>query len=93
MLSENSSKIRTGFTYVYLVAFFALLAGFFSPLIVGDSFEAVIFGILVLFLGLAGGILLYKSAKNENKRIMFFAGGFALIAISLIFIFQITMRV
>ena len=92
-MSKNSSKIRLGFTYVYLVAFFALLAGFFSPLISGESFGGVIFGILVLFVGLAGGVILYKSTKNENKRIMFFVGGFALIAISLLFIFQITTRV
>ena len=46
--------------YVYLLAFFALLAGIFFPLITYQtSFDAVIQGIATLFLGLAGAILLF----------------------------------
>jgi peptidoglycan/LPS O-acetylase OafA/YrhL len=91
-LIETSSKIRTGFKYVYLVAFFALLAGFFHPLITGDSFDSVIFGVFVLFVGLAGGILLYKSATSEKRREIYFGGGFVIIGISLTMIFLITGR-
>jgi len=47
----------------------------------------------VLFVGLAGGILLYKSATSENKRMIFLGGGFGLIAISLYYIFQFTGRI
>ncbi len=83
----------TGFKYIYLVVFFALLAGFFHPLITNTSFDSVIVGVLVLFVGLAGGVLLYKSATSEKKRELFLGGGFALIAISLYYIFQITGRV
>jgi len=83
----------TGFKYIYLVAFFALLAGFFHPLITNTSFDSVIAGVLVLFVGLAGGVLLYRSATSENKRKIFLGGGFALIAISLYYIFQLTGRV
>ena len=83
----------TGFKYIYLVAFFALLAGFFHPLITNTSFDGVIVGVLVLFVGLAGGVLLYRSATSENKREIFLGGGFALIAISLYYIFQLTGRV
>ncbi len=93
MLSETSSKIRTGFKYVYLVMFFALLAGFFHPLITGNSFDTVVLGVIVLFVGLAGAILVYKSASSEKRRIMYFGGGFGLIAISLALIFQFTGRV
>ncbi len=82
----------TGFKYIYLVAFFALLAGFFHPLITNTSFDSVIVGVLVLFVGLAGGVLLYRSATSENKRGIFLGGGFALIAISLYYIFQLTGR-
>lgn len=89
---ETSSKIRAGFKYIYLVAFFALLAGFFHPLITGDSFDSVIFGVFVLFVGLAGGILLYKSATSENRREIYFGGGFVIIGISLTMIFLITGR-
>jgi len=83
----------TGFKYIYLVAFFALLAGFFHPLITNTSFDSVIVGVLVLFVGLAGGVLLYRSATSENKRGIFLGGGFALIGISLYYIFQLTGRV
>ena len=83
----------TGFKYVYLFSFFALLAGFFHPLITNTSFYGVVIGVLVLFLGLAGGVLLYRSAATENKRGMFLGAGFALIIISLYYIFQLTGRV
>lgn len=82
----------TGFKYVYLIAFFALLSGFFHPLITNTNFDSVVVGIMILFIGLAGGVLLYKYAISEKKRVIFLGGGFALIAISLFFIFQITGR-
>ena len=92
-MSETLSKIRKGFKYIYLVAFFALLAGFFNPLIKGTSFDNVISGVVVLFVGLIGGILVYKYASSEKRRIIYFGAGFGLIAISLTLIFQITGRV
>jgi len=83
----------TGFKYVYLIAFFALLSGFFHPLITNTSFDSVVIGVIVLFVGLAGGLLLYKSAVSEKRRVISLGGGFALISISLFYIFQITGRV
>ncbi len=82
----------TGFKYIYLVAFFALLAGFFHPLITNTSFDGVIIGVLILFVGLAGGVLLFRAATSENRRGIFLGGGFALMAISLFYIFQLTGR-
>ncbi len=92
-MSETLSKVRTGFKYVYLVVFFALLSGIFYPLISGTSLDGVIAGIIVLFVGLAGGILLYKSATSEKRLEIYFGVGLGLIAISLALIFQITGRV
>jgi len=93
MLNEISSKIGVGFKYVYLVIFFALLAGFFHPLITDNPFDSVISGVIVLFVGLVGGILLYKSTTSEKNHIIFLGVGFGLIVISLTLIFQITGRV
>ena len=74
--------------YAYLLAFFALLAGIFFPLITYQtSFDVVIQGIATLFLGLAGAILLYKGVTSDKRRGIFIAIGFALIAISLALIF------
>ncbi len=92
-LSKTLSKASSGFKYIYLVVFFALLAGFFNPLITDDSFVMVIFGVIVLFVGLAGGVLLYKSVTSEKRREIYLGGGFGLIVLSLAFIFQITGRV
>ena len=78
--------------YVYLVAIFALLSGVFFPLItIGAdvAYNFVIGGAATLFLGLAGGILLFKGATSDSNRGILLAIGFALIAISLALIFLI----
>ena len=89
--------------YAYLLAFFAFLSGVFFPLIqlwhasgstygevVGASYLALsIQGVAALFLGLVGGILLYKGATSSERRGIFIAIGFALIAISLALTFTL----
>ncbi len=92
MNQRSSSKALAGFKYIYLVVFFALLAGLFHPLINNGSFDGVVIGVLVLFVGLAGGVLLYRAATSESKRVIFLGGGFALMAISLFYIFELTGR-
>ncbi len=82
----------TGFKYIYLVAFFTLLSGFFYPLITNTNFDGVIIGVLILFVGLAGGVLLYRAATSEKRRGIFLGGGFALMAVSLYYIFHLTGR-
>ena len=75
--------------YVYLIAIFALLAGVFFPLITpGVPFDYIIMGTLTLFLGLAGGILLFKATTSDNRRGILTIIGFALVAISLALIFH-----
>ena len=88
----QTSKPRTFLAqiprYAYLLGFFMLLAGIFSPLITpGVSFNAVIEGTAALFIGLVGGILLFKATISDNRRVIFIAIGFALISISLAYIF------
>jgi len=74
--------------YAYLLAFFALLAGIFFPLITYQtSFDLVIQGIATLFLGLAGAILLFKGVTSDKRRGIFIAIGFTLMATSLALIF------
>ena len=79
--------------YVYLVAFFALLSGVFFPLITDNpteqNFDTVIKGTGILFLGLVGGILVFKAATSNKKQSVLMGCGFALIAISLALIFTI----
>ena len=76
--------------YAYLLAIFALFTGIFFPLITpGMSFEYVIQGTAILFLGLAGGILLFKATTSDNRRGILVAIGFALITICLVLIYHI----
>ncbi len=89
-MSKLGTKALTGVKYIYLVVFFALLAGFFHPLITETSFDSVVIGTIILFVGLAGGVLVYKATTSESRREIFLGGGFALIGISLFYIFQIT---
>ncbi|KAF6249482.1 hypothetical protein HX860_02345 [Marine Group I thaumarchaeote] len=91
-MNKTSSKILIGSKYIYLVAFFALLSGLFYPLINNKSYDGVIIGVLILFVGLGGGVLLYRAATSENRRGIFLGGGFVLMAISLYYIIQLTGR-
>jgi len=76
--------------YAYLLAIFALLAGVFFPLITpGVSYDYVIQGTATLFLGLAGGILLFKAITSDKRRGILIAIGFTLIAICLALIYHI----
>ena len=92
-MSNISSKALSSFKYVYLIIFFTLLSGIFYPLINNLSLDMVIVGVSILFLGLAGGVLLYKTITSETKREIFFVTGFTLIAISLYLIFYATGRI
>jgi hypothetical protein len=84
-------RIRPVFKYVYLMTFFALLAGFFHPIIRQSSFDGNLLGIFVLFLGTAGGVLLYKSTESQQPSWLM-GVGFGLIGISLYFILLIAGR-
>jgi membrane-bound ClpP family serine protease len=76
--------------YAYLLAIFALLAGIFFPLITpGMSYDYVIQGTATLFLGLIGGILLFKAITSDNRRGILIVIGFVLIAISLTLIYHL----
>ena len=76
--------------YAYLLAIFALLAGVFFPLITPEvPYDYVIQGTATLFLGLAGGILLFKATTSDNRRGILIVIGFGLIAICLASIYHI----
>ena len=78
--------------YVYLVAIFALLSGVFFPLIItgaDDALGFVIGGVAILFVGLIGGILIFRAATSNKRQGIFLISGLALIIISLTLVFLI----
>ena len=87
------SLTKSGLKYLYLTIFFALLSGFFYPLMYKTNFADVIVGILVLFLGLGGGILVYKSLTYDKRQLIFLVSGFSLMFFSLYLIFILSGRI
>ena len=88
--STKTSKLDQIPRYVYLLTIFVLLTGVFFPLITPEvSFDYVIQGTAILFLGLAGGILLFKATTSDNRRGILIAIGSALITISLVLIYHL----
>ncbi len=86
--STKTSKLVQIPQYAYLLTIFVLLTGVFFPLITPEMpFDYVIQGTATLFLGLAGGILLFKATTSDNRRGILIATGFALITISLVLIY------
>ena len=88
--STKTSKLVQIPQYAYLLTIFVLLTGVFFPLITPEMpFDYVIQGTVVLFLGLAGGILLFKATTSDNRRGILIAIGFALITICLALIYHL----
>ena len=88
--NTKTSKLAQIPRYAYLLTIFVLLTGVFFPLITpGIPYDHVIQGTATLFLGLAGGILLFKATTSDNRRGILIAVGFALIAICLALIYHL----
>ncbi len=83
----SGSKILTGAKYVYLIFFFALLSGMFYPVITHTSSDTVIEGVLILFVGLAGAVLLYKAGTSDRHQKAYLIAGFAILSIALLLVY------
>jgi len=83
----GGNKIIAGAKYVYLAVFFALLSGVFYPLITHSAWDPVIVGTLVLFVGLAGTVALYKAGSAEKHRKAYLIAGLAITAIALFLVY------
>ena len=89
MMKKTVLGALSGIKYVYLLLFFALLAGIFQPFVSEQSILGVIKGMSVLFLGLAGTLLVYKATTSSQRQGIFLISGFGLIIVSLILIYEI----
>ena len=92
-ISTNiKSILLSGTKYVYIIAAVALLSGIFTPLTVGEEFETVVFGMLSVFLGLGGGIMIFLATKNQKFRSIMICGGLGMMIASLILIYELADR-
>ena len=91
--STSSFKPAGIIKYVYLIAFFALLAGVLAPIVnpleTGVTLDESIIGIGILFVGLVGGILIFKSTTSVENRTTFVIIGIALMIICAVFIAEL----
>ncbi|MDD9808716.1 MAG: hypothetical protein OXU86_04295 [Thaumarchaeota archaeon] len=70
-----------GIKGAYLAGFFALLSGIFYPFVSQGPLGEVILGVLVLFLGLLGGIVVYRAVTSESV-VPLLVLGFSMVASS-----------
>ena len=91
---ENSRDLKSlllsGTKYAYILGAVALLSGIFTPLTVGIEIEDVIFSMLSIFLGLAGGIVIFLGIKSQKFTTIMVCGGLGMVFGSLILIYQST---
>ena len=86
------SIILSGTKYGYIITAVALFSGIFTPLTLGVETEEVISGMLVIFLGLGGGIMIFLGIKNQKYTTIMICGGLGMMIISLILIFELAQR-
>ena len=76
--------------YAYIIAAVALLSWIFTPLTLGIEIENVIFGMLSIFLGLGGGIVIFLGIKYQKFTTIMVCGGLGMMFGSLVLIYEST---
>ena len=86
------SILQSGTKIVYIIAAAALLSGVFTPLTSCIDVENVVFGMLSIFLGLAGGIVIFLAIKKQKLTTIMVCAGLGMIFGSLILIHELAER-
>jgi len=89
---DIKSIILSGTKYIYIITAAALLSGIFTPLTIGEDLDKVIYGMLSIFLGLGGGIVIYLGVKTQKLTIVMVSGGLAMMFASLVLIYEFGFR-
>ena len=82
--------LLSGTKYAYIIAAVALLSGIFTPLTLGIEIEDVIFGMLSIFLGLGGGIVIFLGIKRQKFTTIMVCGGLGMMIGSVLLIYEST---
>ena len=86
---DFKSLVLSGAKYAYIIAAVALLSGIFTPLTLGVEIEDVIFGMLIVFLGLAGGIVIFLGIKYQKLTTVMVCGVLGMMVASLFLIYEL----
>ena len=87
---DLKSLLLSGTKYIYIVGAVALLSGIFTPLTIGTEIENILFGMLSVFLGLAGGIVIFLGIKNQKFTTVMVCAGLGMMIGSLLLIYEST---
>ena len=87
---DSKTILLSGTKYAYIIAAVALLSGIFTPLTLGIEIENVIFGMLSIFLGLGGGIVIFLGIKYQKFTTIMVCGGLGMMIGSLLLIYEST---
>ena len=95
ILSEENPRdiksiVLSGTKYAYVIGAVALLSGIFTPLTIGEEVDSVILAMLSVFLGLAGGIVIFLGIKLQKFTTIMVCGGLVMMIGSLILIYEST---
>ena len=82
--------LLSGTKYAYIIAAVALLSGIFTPITLGIEIENVIFGMLSIFLGLGGGIVIFLGIKYQKFTTIMVCGGLGMMIGSVLLIYEST---
>ena len=82
--------LLSGTKYAYIIAAVALLSGIFTPLTICIEIENVIFGMLSIFLGLGGGIVIFLGIKYQKFTTIMVCGGLGMMIGSVLLIYEST---
>ena len=87
---DFKSLLLSGTKYAYIIGAVALLSGIFTPLTMGVEIEDVIFGMLSIFLGLGGGIVVFLGIKFQKFTTIMVCGGLGMMIGSVLLIYEST---
>ena len=87
---DFKSLFLSGTKYAYIIGAVALLSGVFTPLTLGVEIEDVIFGMLSIFLGLGGGIVIFLGIKLQKFTTIVVCGGLGMMFGSLVLISELS---
>ena len=86
---DLKSLLLSGTKYAYIIAAVALLSGIFTPLTLGVEIEDVIFGMLIIFFGFGGGLMIFLGIKYQKLTTLMVCGGLGVMVTSLFLIYEL----
>ena len=86
---DLKTVLLSGTKYAYIIAAVALLSGIFTPLTLGVEIEDVIIGMLIIFFGLGGGIMIFLGIKYQKLTTLMVCGGLGIMIASLFLIYEL----